>query len=55
MKILAIAASVAGLALTLFPAFFVFAQKTSWNTHATLMAVGMVLWFVSAPFWMKKS
>jgi hypothetical protein len=55
MKTLAITASVAGFALTIFPAFFVFAQKISWNTHAALMAVGMVLWFGSAPFWMKKS
>lgn len=44
----------AGLALTILPSFFVFYGAITWERHATLMAVGMILWFVSAPFWMKK-
>lgn len=44
--------SLAGLVLTVGPAFFVFAGSITWGTHATLMGVGTVLWFVTAPFWM---
>jgi len=47
-------ASMIGLALTIVPAVMVAMQKLSWQTHADLMAGGMVLWFVTAPFWMKK-
>lgn len=45
--------STAGLLLSVVPAFLVFAGSITWSTHALLMAVGMVLWFVSAPFWME--
>jgi hypothetical protein len=24
-----------------------------WQLHSQLMLVGMILWFASAPFWMK--
>ena len=34
------------------PAFFVFAGTITWEMHATLMMVGTVLWFATAPFWM---
>jgi hypothetical protein len=44
--------SVLGLALTVVPACLVFAGLIAWPTHALLMVIGMVLWFVSAPFWM---
>ena len=44
--------SLAGLLLTVVPAFLVFAGSLTWSTHATLMLVGTVLWFVTAPFWM---
>jgi len=54
MKIILIIISIVGLALTLFPAFFVFAQTMDWDTHITLMTIGTILWFVTAPFWMKK-
>jgi len=43
-----------GLGLTLIPAFLVFTGVLTWNTHAFLMIVGTVLWFVSAPFWIKE-
>lgn len=42
-----------GLGLTVGPAFLVFAGAISWDTHATLMLVGTVLWFGTAPFWME--
>lgn len=46
------AISFVGLALTIVPAFLVFAGIIVWDTHATLMLLGTVLWFGSAPFWM---
>jgi hypothetical protein len=46
--------SLIGLGLTVVPAFFVFAGTLSWNTHAVLMAVGALLWFATAPFWLVK-
>ena len=46
--------SFTGLALTVVPAFFVFAGTITWNLHATLMLVGTVVWFGTAPFWMKE-
>jgi len=48
------AGSFAGLALTVIPAFLVFMGTLTWDTHALLMAVGALLWFVTAPFWMVK-
>ena len=54
MKTLLKLASLAGLLLTVGPAFLVFAGRIPWSTHATLMLVGTLLWFLSAPFWMKK-
>ena len=45
--------SAAGLALTIVPAVLVFLNGLPWETHAALMGVGTVLWFATAPFWMK--
>lgn len=47
--------SFAGLALTVTPAFLVFAGVIPWETHATLMLVGTVTWFVTSPFWMQEA
>ena len=55
MKKWLIALSAVGLALTVVPSFLVFAQKIAWQTHANLMIAGAVLWFSTAPFWMKKN
>ena len=52
MKYLLKAGSFLGLGLTVVPAFLVFSRTLTWNTHAVLMAVGALLWFVTAPFWM---
>lgn len=46
--------SLLGLALTVVPAFLVFTGSIEWGTHATLMVLGTLLWFGSAPFWMKE-
>ncbi|OFY57315.1 MAG: hypothetical protein A2Y87_05885 [Bacteroidetes bacterium RBG_13_46_8] len=45
--------SFAGLALTIVPSFFVFRGVMVMKTHYLLMAIGFVLWFATAPFWIK--
>jgi hypothetical protein len=52
MKTLLKIGSALGLGLTVIPAFLVFSGIISWSTHALLMAIGTLLWFVTAPFWM---
>jgi hypothetical protein len=54
MKALALSGSALALAMTIVPSVLVFRGIISWPTHAILMAVGMILWFITAPFWMKK-
>jgi hypothetical protein len=54
MRQLLKAASFTGLGLTVVPAFLVFSGTLTWDTHALLMLVGALLWFVTAPFWMAK-
>jgi len=54
MKILLIILSIAGLALTIVPSALVFARDMSLETHKQFMLVGMLVWFVTAPFWMKE-
>jgi len=46
--------SVLALLLTLVPALLVFAGTLQLNQHYTLMLIGALLWFLSAPFWMLK-
>lgn len=46
--------SFTGLGLTLIPSFAVYLDKITWDTHAILMIFGMVIYFLSAPFWMKR-
>jgi hypothetical protein len=45
--------SFVGLVLTVVPAILVFSGTFTWSQHAVYMMVGTVLWFVSAPFWMR--
>jgi len=54
MRTVTIILSYVGLGLTVIPSFFVFAGKISWNAHAQLMMAGTLLWFATAPFWIKK-
>jgi hypothetical protein len=53
MKTLLKTASAVALGLTLVPSLLVFKGVISMQTHYTLMAAGMILWFLTAPFWMK--
>ncbi|MCI0496308.1 hypothetical protein L0Z72_14975 [candidate division KSB1 bacterium] len=46
--------SLAGLILTLLPSVLVFLKLIEFNSHLNLMILGTILWFGSAPFWMKK-
>jgi hypothetical protein len=41
-----------GLALTVVPALLVFGGTIELKSHYLLMAIGMVMWFSTAPFWM---
>lgn len=54
MKIVLILISVAGLGLTIVPSVLVFTQDIAMETHKQLMLVGMLLWFFTAPYWMKE-
>lgn len=51
MKILLILISCIGLAMSILPSVLVFLGKMDMQTNTTLMAIGMVLWFGTSPFW----
>lgn len=53
MKAILKLTSAVGLALTVVPAFLVFAGAITWASHARFMLIGTLLWFVTAPFWME--
>jgi hypothetical protein len=53
MRILALVIALCGLILTIIPSFFVFLGDLTWQAHARLMFIGMLLWFVFAPIGMK--
>ena len=46
--------SLIGLLLTIVPAFLVFSGNLQIEQHYTLMLIGTLVWFASAPFWMLK-
>jgi len=46
--------SALALGLTIAPAFLVFAGTITWETHAALMLAGTLLWFGTAPLWMRE-
>lgn len=54
MKTISKGISYVGLLLTVVPSILVFAGAMELDIHKTLMWIGMVLWFVPAPFWLKK-
>jgi hypothetical protein len=43
-----------GLLLTLGPAILVFAGIIAFSLHIKLMLAGAIIWFVTAPLWIKK-
>ena len=53
MKSIFITLSILGLTLTVVPSYFVLVGTIAWKTHAQLMFAGMILWFSTAPLWMK--
>lgn len=53
MRLLLKLISALALGLTLVPALLVFAGRIGWPTYTTLMLVGTVLWFGTAPLWMR--
>lgn len=53
MKTLLKIISFAGLGLTIFPSFLVFKGMITITAHYNLMLAGMILWFGTAPFWIK--
>lgn len=53
MRKLLIVISFIGLALTIVPSVLVFKQVIVIESHFQLMIAGMILWFATAPFWMK--
>ena len=44
-----------GLAATIIPSVLVFNGAMDLKTHFTFMVVGMAMWFLTSPFWMKKA
>lgn len=55
MKILIKIGSFLGLALTIVPSLSFFTGDLELSQMKVYMGVGMVLWFVTAPFWINKS
>ena len=53
MKKLLVILSIAGLVLTILPSVLVFYGVITMKSHFHLMIAGMILWFATAPFWMK--
>ena len=54
MKTFLKSVSYLGLALSIVPSLLVFAGRLSMETNLNLMAVGMVLWFATVVFWIKR-
>jgi len=53
-RTLLIVISFVGLTLTIVPAFLVFFHRMSLEQNKTIMLVGTIIWFVTAPLWMKQ-
>lgn len=47
--------SLLGLLLTILPSLLVFGGIIELAFHKTLMFVGMLCWFLTAPLWMNKN
>jgi hypothetical protein len=54
MRLVLKAISYLGLGLSIIPAFLVFGGVVSKDVHFRLMIVGMVMWFGTAIFWIKR-
>ncbi len=54
MKNLFVIISILSLVITIVPSFLVFADVITLEMNKTLMLVGTIGWFVTAPSWMNK-
>lgn len=54
MKILLILLSVIGLIATIVPPILMFLGRMELSEMKNWMGAGMLLWFVTAPFWINK-
>lgn len=45
--------AIVGLALSLLPAFFVFAGELAMDVYKQLMLAGTVLWFIAGTYWFR--
>ena len=46
--------SYVGLIVTVVPSILVLCGMAELQTHKTMMLIGMILWFITAPFWMNR-
>ncbi len=54
MKYVLILVSLIGLGLTVVPSILVFTQTISMEAHKQFMLWGMLMWFFTAPLWIKE-
>ncbi|MFD2036449.1 hypothetical protein ACFSKL_16710 [Belliella marina] len=54
MKNITVILSIVGLLFTITPPFLVFSGIIPPATSKTLMLIGTVVWFTTAPFWLNK-
>jgi hypothetical protein len=54
MKILLSSFALIGLLATIAPSILVFSGAIELEMHKIIMAGGMILWFITAPFLMKR-
>jgi hypothetical protein len=55
MKYLLISVSIIGLLLTIVPSTLVLAGILTAPVNKNLMAIGMILWFLTAPGWLNQT
>lgn len=54
MKKLLVIISILSLLMTIIPSFLVFAGLMTLEMNKTLMLIGTIGWFITAPSWMNK-
>lgn len=54
MKILLVFLSICSLLLTIIPSIMVFNGLMTLDMNKTLMLIGTVGWFITAPYWLNK-
>jgi predicted exporter len=54
MKRLLSSYGIIALLATVVPSILVYSGTIELETHKTIMVAGMILWFVTAPFFMKR-